>query len=167
MFKGIGAALILAAATAQAQQTTPKAQQEIAGSNLPPLISSTTAQAGDSPLVRAARRAVAARIATAGRQVISSQTLRRGTVSQASGPAHGPSVNYDETPANMPKQEEENRQALEAKKRIEKLQEEQRIMADEADQGPYGEYDEDYVEGRMTQIPREIESAQKQKPPGE
>lgn len=165
MLKGIAAALILIGAIAQAQQKDAQAQRQ-PESKLPPLISSTAAQAGDSPLVRAARRAVEARVSAAGRQVISSQTLRRGTVSQASGPAHAPNVNYFDPPPGA-SQKEDNRQAEETKKKIEKLQQEQKIMADEADQGPYGEYDEDYVEGRMTQIPQEIEAAQKQKPPGE
>lgn len=155
MVKALAASLILfATATAHAQQT--QARQD-----LPLLIRNTVAHPDDSPLVRAARAAVAARLRSTNRQVIDDRTVRRGRVFQSTGPVNVSFPLPFDPPAPPTRPAAPSQQLIDAQKRVDSLRQEQQRMAEEADQGPYGEVDEDRVEQRMTEIPREIEKAQR------
>jgi hypothetical protein len=133
---------------------------------------STTPQPGDSPLVLAAKRTLAARRQTTTRAAIrvTDNNMRRSArVSFATGPVEGPatSAGYPSREGATSAATQPPDPAAQAAAKIEQLKNEQTRMREESDQGPYGELDEGYVEGRLSQIPKEIESTEKagQPPP--
>lgn len=141
----------------------------------PTVIETTPIQETDSPLVQAAKRARAARQNSKDRiKITSSSTSGKGRVFQSTGPER---VNFNlpnssaQTPPPAPPEsqlEMEKRVALE-KKRIELKKELARMLAES--EGPTGdEVDEDYVEKRLREIPKEIEELERQrteKPPAD
>jgi hypothetical protein len=146
----------------------------------PPLVKSVTVEAGDSPMVRAAKRALAARVAPGQRRVVSLTTSNtRGRVSVSTGPAEGPVVPPAPTslyPMTKPEsqqtstQREASRLAAEKRAaamqdRLKQLAAEEAVLASEADE-PYGHaMDEDQVEKRLTEIQAERKRLQESKPP--
>jgi hypothetical protein len=133
-----------------------------------PLIQDATVQPGDSPLVAAAKRALAARQRAVGSDsawVIDDSMVRHFRIADAAAPppslppasaptrAEVPSTfsSYDGTAARQ--QQERERAAL---------QREQQLMAEENDQPYGGGVSEDHVVERMTQIPKQIEAIDRQ-----
>ncbi len=138
--------------------------------NGPALISDVTAREHDSPLVRAAKSAVASRQRMAAHSpvIIDNAYLRRSHVtlttssSAAALPAGAPSYYAqpqavgNATPALSPT----DRAAVQQK--IQQLTMERAIMAEQADQPYAGDISEDRVDQRLSQIPMEINQAQRQ-----
>lgn len=130
------------------------------------LVNDLSERAVDSPLVRAAKRSLAARTRSANTQVvIDDQYLRAtggGHFAQAVGTLPPISTGAD-TPTFVPTAtpaQKDTRAIIERK--VQELKVEQRNLADEADQGPYGEMGEDVVGARMTQNQNEQQNLQQQ-----
>ncbi len=152
--------LVISAASLSGQQPEVRTAATAAS-----LVQDTTFRTDDSPLVRAAKRTLAARKGAQNVPVhrVTDATLKRssGRVAFASGPVNGPSLPPLPEPEGPPvpvPQAPPDRTA-ETRQRIEALQQEQRRMRDEADEGPYGQIDEDVVERRLNEIPNEIQQA--------
>jgi hypothetical protein len=137
------------------------------------LINSVVVTPADSPLVRAAKRAVAARQnqnATT-RVMISSTNLRRGRYAQSTGPVAAPIPLPPSAPANPPAPRtapDPNAAAVQAK--IDALKQEQEHLASEAGEPYGGDIEEDQVEARQKQTREQLEQLQKlqnAKPPAE
>ncbi len=168
----VGTALLVMTASAGAQSAAATAASETAA---PPLIRTVAADPSDSPLVRAAKRAVASRQNPANRRLVtvaSAGGTGRGRVSQGTGPTEGPNLPPLETPAPAPvrKSSAEQQQAAAAreqqvKDRLRQLENEQQRMGAELDEPYGGDVDEDEVDRRMNAI--EIERRQlSANPPG-
>jgi hypothetical protein len=142
---------------------TAAAQEARQRTDVPPLIRDTTPQVNDSPLVRAARAAVAARNRAAGsRTVIDDRTVRRGRIYQANVPLTSTLPVFPaEVQPLAATTAAPTADAIAARQRLEALKQEQQRTAEEADQGPYGETSEDDVERRLTQIPAEAAQAER------
>ncbi|HEV7919938.1 MAG TPA: hypothetical protein VGR02_04010 [Thermoanaerobaculia bacterium] len=157
---------LLCAVPAVAQTAAPAADA------LPPLISDLTIRANDSPLVRAAKTTVRNRtgISPAVRRgvVIDNASVRRstGTISQSNATLTTPSFpDRTSTTAAPAADPALAAQRAEIQKKVDALKNEQRVRAEEADE-PYGFHDdEDRTEMRLNQLPKEIESAQRQLTP--
>jgi C4-dicarboxylate-specific signal transduction histidine kinase len=133
------------------------AQTTDAKEDLPELTKTTRVAPTDSTFVRAAKRAVAARVATSDRRVLQlTTTLTRGRVSQSSadpnvkipsgGSVGGPPVYTPDTAAEKAAMA----QAEQVKQRTKELEQERERMAAEADE-PYGsDVEEDAVVARQT-----------------
>ncbi|MGZ7080224.1 MAG: hypothetical protein ACXVJT_12480, partial [Thermoanaerobaculia bacterium] len=130
------------------------------------LVNDAAERATDSPLVRAAKRSLAARTRIATQVVIDDQYLRAtggGHYAQAVGTLPPISTAADNTPRFVPPSspvQKDTRAIIE--KKVQELKVEQRNLADEADQGPYGEIGEDVVGARMTQNQNEQQNLQQQ-----
>jgi hypothetical protein len=159
----------VAAGTLAAQTPPVHAPQASTGEDAQPeLIRTVAIHSGDSPLVQAAKKAVAARQNSKSRIKINDRTVRgAGHVSQGTGPAvvsmnlppapsYAPPPGAD--PADVARQKE-----LAAK--IEALKQEQERMAAEADEPYGGDVEEDRVDQRQSQIPQEIDQLQRQQTP--
>lgn len=153
-------ALLLSSVAAFAAETQ-------AGETRASLVNDPVERATDSPLVRAAKRALAARTgAAAGAVVINDQYLRAnggGHYAQNLGTlppvTYGAYAGADIVAARSPAPK--NTRAV-IEKKVQELGQQQRILNDEADQGPYGEVGEDVVTGRMTQNQTEQQQLQQQ-----
>jgi hypothetical protein len=134
------------------------------------LINSVVVTPADSPLVRAAKRAVAARQNqnATNRVMISSTTLRRGRFAQSTGPVAAPVPLPPSAPANPPAPRtapDPNAAAVQAK--IDALKQEQERLASEANEPYGGDMEEDQVEARQKQTQEELQKLQNPKPPAE
>jgi hypothetical protein len=175
MRTGALAISILAAAaslSAQSQQSAkPPAPETRVITPKATLITSVAVAPEDSPLVRAAKRAVAARQNgnVTNRVVISSANLRRGKYAQATGPVNGPKPLPPTTPANPPAPTvAPDPTAAAVAARIEALKQEQKRLAAEADEPYGGDIEEDDLDARQKQTQQQLEQLeklQKQKPP--
>jgi hypothetical protein len=128
----------------------------------PPLTSTTLVQAGDSPMVRAAKRAVAARQPGGMRIMIDNNVVGQGRMYQANEPTAALPI-YRPTVPDLPEASPAppaGPSAAEVKQKVEALKNEQaRTFADSDDQ--YGnEIDEDLAEKRMSEIPQQIQTLQ-------
>jgi hypothetical protein len=137
--------------------------------NGPALISDLTAREHDSALVRAAKNAVASRQRMAAHSpvIIDNAYLRRSHVtlttssSSAALPTPGPSYIQPQSITNAPPAlSPTDRAALQQK--IQQLNMERARMAEQADQPYAGDISEDRVDQRLSQIPMEINQAQRQ-----
>jgi hypothetical protein len=149
--------LVISAASLSGQQREVRPASTTAS-----LVQDTTFRTDDSPLVRAAKRTLAARKGGQNLPVhrVTDATLKRGgRVAFASGPVNGPTVPPLPEPEGPPVPQALPDRTAETQQRIQALQQEQRRMRDEADEGPYGEIDEDVVERRLTEIPNEMQPA--------
>ena len=132
------------------------------------LISDTVVRPTDSPLVRAAKLAFAQRkgLLTRGTTVIDNDTLRTvgGHISTTNAQVALPdSASFVPTPVPAPAPTGPGpAERAQIQRRIDNLQREHAVMAHEADQPWSDEIDEGRVEKRMTEIPKEIEEAQRQ-----
>jgi hypothetical protein len=153
---------VLAVALSAAAQPTSTPQR-------PALVSDTTVRADDSPLVRAAKIAVASRLG--GSIVIDYVYMRRttGHISEATGPALMPvNVGGAKTAAEhsstfAAQSQPVDRAAVQQK--IEALRQEQQRMHAETDEPYGGDVNEDQAERRMSEIPKEINKLQNPPPP--
>ena len=152
----IAAGILAIAVHANAQsakvQSTPAPPAE---STTPALTKTVTVDPNDSPMVRAAKKAVASRVNPAQRRVVSLNSANtRGRFAIASGPVEGPKVlplSPASTPPSQPSasQQEAARRAAAVQKQLKKLETEQKILGSEMDE-PYGhDLDEDQVEMRL------------------
>jgi hypothetical protein len=134
------------------------------------LISDVTVNPNDSPLVRAAKMAVASRaqMTIHSAVVIDNASLRSigGHISQASGevaafPSASAPIRPDQpTPAGVSPADRTRIQS-----RINDLRREQGVMAEEADQPYGGLVNEDLANKRLTEIPGQINRLQNQLTP--
>lgn len=130
------------------------------------LIRDTTVRPDDSPLVAAAKRAVAARRSGAPQSVwqITDSMVGHALAVSAPSPAlppAAPRVSQAQMPSTFSSYDARpGQQAAEAKRRS--LQREQQQMAEEHDQPYGGDISEDRVVQRLSQIPTEINAT---KPP--
>ncbi|HEU4888192.1 MAG TPA: hypothetical protein VFV49_09920 [Thermoanaerobaculia bacterium] len=182
----VATGILVLAAHADAQSTTASAPAPsstntatAAPAEDPPLIKTVAEDPNDSPMVRAAKRAVASRQNPKQRRVVSitsSSTATRGRVAVSSGPAHGPKVppppsdaktitpKKPPTPAELAAQH----RAMVLEK-LRKLEAEEGPLGVEADEQYGHEMDEDAVEKRLTEIAAErkklLESLNSPPPP--
>jgi hypothetical protein len=134
----------------------------------PQLIHSVTINPGDSPLVQAAKKAMAARHAADQRIRIDERMTRgRGHVSQSTGPVtvslNVPSSGNDGSSSTPATEVDATRQKVQAQ--VQALRQEQEMIAAEADEQYANDIEEDQVDQRQTQIPNEIQQLQPQQPP--
>jgi len=155
-------------------QSAPATTEPTASSTTPALTKTVAANPNDSPMVRAAKRAVAARVHPSQRRVISLTTSNtRGRLAFATGPTEGPKVPppapTGPTPAAvyqaaMAKQEAAKR-AVAVQEKLEQLQIEASRLNEEIDE-PYGnDVDEDLAEKRLAEIEAERKKLQQANPP--
>jgi hypothetical protein len=172
-----GIAIIAVSSHAQSStaqsSTTQSSTAAAAETTEPALTKSVVLSVGDSPLVRAAKIAVASRQNPAKRRVITiGSSAGRGRFSQATGPTQGPSIPPSSTasvagPSESQIMEANQRkaQAAEVQKRLNQLaQEEQRVGA-ELDEPYGGDIEEDAVEKRLSDISAERQKLQQPAPP--
>ena len=164
-----GALAIAAQAYAQTAAAPP------AESATPPLTKTVAVDPNDSPMVRAAKKAVASRVHPTQRRVVSLSTANaRGHFAVSTGPVEGPKVlplattSTQTAPKPQPslaQQEAARRAAVQEK--LKKLETEENQLGAEMDE-PYGhDLDEDEVEKRLIEIQAEKKKLQKamQSPP--
>lgn len=130
------------------------------------LVNDAAERATDSPLVRAAKRSLAARGRSSAQVVIDDQYLRAnggGHYAQAVGTLPPISTGANAPPAfvSAATPVQKNTRAI-IENKVQELKQEQRNLANEADQGPYGEIGEDVVAGRMTQNQNQEQNLQQQ-----
>ncbi len=159
----VATAILVIAASAHGQSSSGASDP---GS--PPLIKSVIVEANDSPLVRAAKRAVASRQNASQRRVIK-VVSGRGRVAQATGPTEGPHVPPPQGAPPPPEktwaeQAAEKRKAL-AQERVKVLEQEQRVVGAEVDEPYGGDIEEDDVERRLSENAAERQNLQPAPPP--
>jgi hypothetical protein len=154
-------ALVFAASTAAHAQVVVSTTDMTAAAR-PALISDTSLQSNDSPLVQAAKRSVARRRAAGATTtfVIDNRNVRNSTktLTTSSGMAALPDYSNEGRSGEtglVPNQPAPIDRAALQQKAVALQQELQRRMDDE-DQGPYGEGNEDRNEQRMTEGTREL-----------
>ena len=164
-------ALVLAA---QVHAQTAPATATDTTTTAPPLIKSVADDPNDSPMVRAAKRAVASRQNAGQRRVVTlaaSGAATRGRVAVATGPTEGPKLpplpspeaKKAASPLKTAEQRAANRQA-EVQERLKQLKnEEERIAAELLEETP--EMDEDLIDKRLAEIEAERKKLQQSTPP--
>jgi small-conductance mechanosensitive channel len=164
--------LVLAAqVSAQSTSTAAPAPKAVpaADETAPPLIKSVEDDPNDSPMVRAAKRAVASRQNAGQRRVVSlttSSATTRGRVAVSSGSAEGPKVpplasdaRHVPPPKPVSAQERAARHQAEVREKLKNLAaEEQRIAAELEEEHP--EMDEDFIDKRIEEIAAERKKLQ-------
>ena len=165
--------LIVAILAAQIQaQTTPTTTTTTPADPAadPPLIKTVADDPNDSPMVRAAKRAVRARQNPAQRRVVSltkSDTQTRGRVAFSTGTAEGPKVPpppSDAKPVTPPKvmtaAEAAAKHQAEVQEKLRQLQAEEERIRPELDEQYGHEMDEDEVDKRLAEIEAERKKLQ-------
>ena len=167
---------ILMCAARAIGQSAPATTQPAEGSTTPALTKTVVANPNDSPMVRPAKRAVAARVHPSQRRVISLTTSNtRGRLAFATGPTEGPKVPpptptgppVSATAAQQPAggEQEAAKRAVAVQEKLEQLQIEASRMSAETDE-PYGnDVDEDLAEKRLAEIEAERKKLQQSYPP--
>lgn len=159
----IAAGILAIAAHANAQSANGQsASPPPAESTTPALTKTVTIDPNDSPMVRAAKKAVASRVSPAQRRVVSlNSTKTRGRFAVATGPVEGPKVpplSTAATPAATPaarpsaSQQEAAQRTAAVRKQVEKLETEQKMLAAEMDEPYGGDLEEDQVEERLYEV---------------
>jgi hypothetical protein len=165
------AALVLAAhAHAQTAPATTTTDDAAA----PPLIKTVVDDPNDSPMVRAAKRAVAARQRAGQRRVVTlapSGAATKGRVAVSSGPAEGPKVppppsdaKRVEPPKVVSAQEKAARHQAEVQQKLRQLQAEEERIASQLDE-EHPELDEDFIDKRLAEIAVERKKLLESTPP--
>ena len=142
----------------------------------PALIKTVVDDPNDSPMVRAAKRAVASRLRNPNqRRVVSlttTSTTARGRFAISSGPAEGPKlppVPSDAKPVKTPQvtnaQAAAAQQKAQVQEKLKKLEVEQSMLAAETDEPYGGDMEEDQVDQRLAAIEAERKKLQQQTPP--
>lgn len=171
----IAAGALVLAVHVQAQSTTTTATD--ATTTAPPLIKNVAEEPNDSPMVRAAKRAVASRQNAGQRRVVtltSSGAATRGRVAVSSGPTEGPKLppppsdaKRAEPPKVLTAQERAAKHQAEVQGKLKQLAAEEERISTELDE-PYGhDMDEDAVEKRLTEIEAERKKLMESTPPPE
>lgn len=171
----VATAVLVFAAHLDAQQTATTTTTAGDGT-APPLIKTVADDPNDSPMVRAAKRAVKARQNPTQRRVVSLSTsgaaTTRGRVAVSSGPAEGPKlppVPSDAKTVTAPRvlspQDAAARQQAETQEKMRKLQAEEERIRPELDEQYGHEMDEDQVDQRLTEIEAERRKLETPPPP--
>ena len=161
---------------APASTTTAPATTATPDDTAPALIKTVVDDPNDSPMVRAAKRAVASRLRNPSqRRVVSlttSSTTARGRFSVSTGPAEGPRLPpapSDAKPVTTPQvtsaQQAAALQKAQTQEKLKRLEAEQSMLAAEADEPYGGDIEEDQVEKRLTEIEAERKKLQETPPP--
>lgn len=180
----VATGILVLAAHADAQSTTASAPAPASTTTAapaaapedPPLIKTVADDPNDSPMVRAAKRAVASRQNPKQRRVVSVKptsagTATRGRVAVATGPVEGPKVPplpSDAKAVTPPKELSQSELAAQHRAMVqEKLRqlksEEERIAAELDEETP--EMDEDLIDKRLADIEAERKKLQESTPP--
>jgi hypothetical protein len=149
--------------------TPAPAAKPAAAETTPALIKSVADDPNDSPMVRAAKRAVASRQNPGQRRVVRLTTsggATRGRVAISSGPTEGPMVpppvpDTTHVPQPKPSSAQENaaRRQAEVREKLKNLAaEEERIAAELMEEQP--EMDEDFIDKRVVEIEAERKQLQ-------
>jgi len=151
--------------SASASASAPAKPAPAAEETAPPLIKSVADDPNDSPMVRAAKRAVASRQNAGQRRVVSltpSTAATRGRVAVSSGAAEGPKIPPPPSdakrvlpPKPMTAEERAAKHRAEVMAKLRKLEAEEGPLGFEADEQYGHERDEDEVEKRLTEIAAE------------
>jgi hypothetical protein len=168
----IVATAVLIAATSSHAQSQPAAASDSAA---PALTKSIVIQAGDSPLVRAAKSAVASRQHPSNRRVLTlGRNTGRGRFAQATGPTEGPNIPPSTAyvppkPDNSGANQANAQRAAEVQSRLKQLEQEEQVVGAEMDEPYGGDIEEDAVDKRLTDIAAERQKLQQeqQKPPSQ
>jgi hypothetical protein len=155
------------ASTTTAPATTAATPDDTA----PALIKTVVDDPNDSPMVRAAKRAVASRLRNPSqRRVVSlttSSTTTRGRFAVSTGPAEGPKVPpmpSDAKPLKTPPvstaQEAAAIQKAQVQEQLKRLETEQSRLAAEMDEPYGGDLEEDQVAKRMNEVEMEHQKLQ-------
>jgi len=137
----------------------------------PPLTKTVAVEAGDSAMVRAAKRAVASRGPASQRRVVSLTTNNtHGRIAiSTSGPTTGPTVlplttNWatPQKPQPSVAQQEAAAQSAERTEKLKKLEMEQQRLAAELEDETPNDIDEDALDRRMAEIQAEQKKLQQQ-----
>jgi hypothetical protein len=166
----VATGIFVIAASSHAQSPAAGATADPAA---PPLTKTVLINPTDSPLVRAAKLAVASRQHPSNRRVITvtaGASSGRGRVAQATGPVNGP--NLPPLPAQAaavgptPEQKQAAlRQQAQVKEKLQQLEQEQAAVGVEVDEPYGGDMEEDEVEHRLSQIEAQRQSALPPPPP--
>jgi hypothetical protein len=170
----VGAGILVIAVSAHAQTTQPAG----APSDAPPLTKTVVVESGDSPLVRAAKRAVASRQSSSSRRVITVRTAGagagRGRFAEATGPTTGPQVPAmapaktatpsSQKTAAQQKADEARKAQVDAK--LKQLADEEARVGAELDEPYGGDMEEDEVDAQLSAIEQQRQQLQPvQQPP--
>lgn len=170
----IATGVLVLAAHVQAQSATTATDTT---ATAPPLIKSVADDPNDSPMVRAAKRAVASRQNAGQRRVVtlaSPGAATRGRVAIATGPAIGPNLPPPQpdasAKASAPKvitaQEKASAQRqAEVQEKLKQLKNEEERIAAELDE-EHPEMDEDLIDKRLAEIEAERKKLLQPPPPG-
>lgn len=162
----VGAGIVIIAASAHAQTTTSGTTDS------PPLTKTVVVEPTDSPLVRAAKRAVASRQNSTSRRVVTVRSAGvgagRGRFSEATGPTTGPQVPSISTPTktatNSQKSEAQRKadavQKEQVDRRLKQLAEDEARVAAEMDEPYGGDMEEDEVDAQMGAIEQQRQQLQ-------
>lgn len=172
----IATGILVIAAHATAQSTTKAAPPApVADTTVPPLMKTVADDPNDSPMVRAAKKAVASRVNAGQRRVVTlATTTSRGRFAESSGASSGPTVVPLSppgwaTPVQRPQPSASEREAAQKaeavrQEKLKKLQAEQGAMGAEMDE-PYGhEVDEDEAEQRLAKAAAEQQKLEQSAP---
>lgn len=153
------ALLLLAAAGLSAQTAPPPETTEAAP---PPLITSTEIQAGDSPLVVAAKRAMAARLKAKDRINVA-VTPGKGHIFQATGPVNPSFKMPPEDPKPKPAKKTPVMDTAALERKLQRLLQEQERLASQGDEPVDGDgSEEDYTDNRSAALQKEIDDLRRQ-----
>lgn len=169
----IATAALVLAVQIEAQTTTTTTADTTA--TAPPLIKTVEEDPNDSPMVRAAKRAVASRQNAGQRRVVTlnaSGTATRGRVAISSGAAEAPKLPPPPSDAKRvtpPKvvtaQERAAKQQAEVQEKLRQLKNEEERIAGELDEET-PEMDEDLIDKRLAEIEAERKKLLSTPPPG-
>jgi hypothetical protein len=162
------------AKSAPASKTTaPATTTATTDDTAPALIKTVVDDPNDSPMVRAAKRAVASRLRNPNqRRVVSlttTSTTTRGRFAISSGAAEGPKlppVPSDAKPVKTPNpQNAAAIQKAQVQEKLKRLDAEQRMLAAETEEPYGGDMEEDQVDQRLAAIEAERKKLQQATPP--
>ena len=170
----VATGILVLAAHVHAQSSATTAAPAPAEGTAPPLIKTVVDDPNDSPMVRAAKRAVASRQNPGQRRVMSvtaSGAPTRGRVAVSTGPAEGPKVpppasdaKHVPPPKPPTAQERAAQHRAEVQAKLKSLAaEEQRIAAELEEEQP--EMDEDFINKRIEEIATERQKLLESTPP--
>jgi hypothetical protein len=174
----IALGILVITAHANAQSSTkpapPAAPAPAADATVPPLTKTVASDPNDSPMVRAAKKAVASRVNAGQRRVVTlNSTSSRGRFAESTGASEGPKVVPLSpagwaTPVQRPQPSASERQAIAQRDaQLKKVQKEQGAMAGEMDEPYGGDVEEDEAEQRLAKAMAEQQKLEQsaQKPP--
>jgi len=172
----IASGILVAAVSsfAQTAQTAPQPNVETSAATAPPLTKTVAVEPTDSPLVRAAKLAVASRQHPSNRRVVKLNGIStgRGRFAESTGPVNGPNLPASSTPSTptavpewQRREQAKAAQEAEKQKKLQELAQQERVVGVELDEPYGGDIEEDAVEQRMTEIEQQRQQLQTPNPP--